>query len=414
MLKNYLKTAMAVFKRRKFFTFVSLLGITFTLAVLMVAAAITENIFGEFPPEVHQSRTLGIYFAILTGERGTSASGLSFSVLDRTVRNLPGAERSSIFSTPSQVTSFVEERRIVSYLKHTDAAYWEILRFEFLEGRPYTMDEVTSGARVAVINRATRERFFGSQSAVGKLLEAAGKRYRVVGVVENVPFFRLVPFADLWVPITTEAGYDNPNRVLGAYMATILASSRVEFPGIHDEFLSRLETIDLSVEGDYDKLWAVPESIFDTSARVLFAQGQTTEKKTPWLLSLIVLLMVLFMILPAVNLVNLNISRIMDRASEIGVRKAFGAPSLTLVGQFIVENVVLTLSGGALALVAVWFLLDAISASGVIPYAEFDLNLKVFFYSLLIALVFGFVSGAYPAWRMSRLHPVDALRGGAR
>ena len=51
--------------------------------------------------------------------------------------------------------------------------------------------------------------------------------------------------------------------------------------------------------------------------------------------------------MPTVNLVNINISRIMERASEIGVRKAFGAPARTLVGQFLVENVLLTLVGGA-------------------------------------------------------------------
>ena len=56
------------------------------------------------------------------------------------------------------------------------------------------------------------------------------------------------------------------------------------------------------------------------------------------------------MLLPAVNLININVSRIMERASEIGVRKAFGASSLTLVGQFVVENVLLTLIGGAIGL----------------------------------------------------------------
>ena len=44
------------------------------------------------------------------------------------------------------------------------------------------------------------------------------------------------------------------------------------------------------------------------------------------------------MLLPTVNLVNINLSRILERASEIGVRKAFGASSRTLVGQFVVEN----------------------------------------------------------------------------
>ena len=57
------------------------------------------------------------------------------------------------------------------------------------------------------------------------------------------------------------------------------------------------------------------------------------------------------MLLPTLNLVNINISRIMERASEIGVRKAFGASSRTLVGQFVVENIILTLVGGAFGLV---------------------------------------------------------------
>ncbi len=59
----------------------------------------------------------------------------------------------------------------------------------------------------------------------------------------------------------------------------------------------------------------------------------------------------LFMLLPTVNLVNLNVSRIMERASEIGVRKAFGASSRTLVGQFVVENVTLSLIGAVVGFV---------------------------------------------------------------
>ena len=60
-----------------------------------------------------------------------------------------------------------------------------------------------------------------------------------------------------------------------------------------------------------------------------------------WLRGALLALM-LFMLLPTINLVNLNLSRILDRASEIGVRKAFGASSRTLVGQFLIENLVLT------------------------------------------------------------------------
>jgi len=122
----------------------------------------------------------------------------------------------------------------------------------------------------------------------------------------------------------------------------------------------------------------------------------------------------LFMLLPAVNLINLNTSRILERAPEIGVRKAFGASSRTLVGQFIVENLVLTLVGAAIGAIAAAVLLAAINNSGVIPYAHLTLNYRILGWGVLLAVVFGLLSGVYPAWRMSRLHPVEALKGAAR
>ena len=124
--------------------------------------------------------------------------------------------------------------------------------------------------------------------------------------------------------------------------------------------------------------------------------------------------MFLFMLLPAINLINITVSRILERSSEIGVRKAFGASSMTLIGQFVVENVILTLVGGVLGLVGSWLVLRGISESGLIPYAQYQINWRVFLYGLGLALVFGVFSGVYPAWKMSRLHPVEALKGGVR
>jgi putative ABC transport system permease protein len=104
----------------------------------------------------------------------------------------------------------------------------------------------------------------------------------------------------------------------------------------------------------------------------------------------------------------------MERASEIGVRKAFGASSWTLVGQFVVENILLTLIGGAIGFALSRFVLQFITGSGWFPYAEFHLNYRVFLGGLALAVIFGLFSGVYPAWKMSRLNPVQALKGGAR
>jgi putative ABC transport system permease protein len=76
-----------------------------------------------------------------------------------------------------------------------------------------------------------------------------------------------------------------------------------------------------------------------------------------------------------------------------------------------VENVALTLVGGLAGLVLAAFALNAINSSGIIPYAELSMNPRIFGWGVLLAVVFGLLSGVYPAWRMSRMHPVDALHG---
>jgi putative ABC transport system permease protein len=96
------------------------------------------------------------------------------------------------------------------------------------------------------------------------------------------------------------------------------------------------------------------------------------------------------------------------------VRKAFGASSRALVGQFLVENLVLTLVGGLVGFLLAVVVIDAVNGRGLFPYAHFTVNPRVFLYGLLLTLFFAVLSGVYPAWKMSRLSPVDALKGALR
>ena len=100
----------------------------------------------------------------------------------------------------------------------------------------------------------------------------------------------------------------------------------------------------------------------------------------------------------------------MERSSEIGVRKAFGASGMTLVGQFIVENIILTFLGTIIAILLSFIILQVINNSELISNIHLTINLTVLFYSLIACLVFGLLSGVYPAWRMSRLQVVTALK----
>ena len=118
----------------------------------------------------------------------------------------------------------------------------------------------------------------------------------------------------------------------------------------------------------------------------------------------------LFLLLPTLNLVNINISRIMDRYSEIGVRKAFGASSRTLVYQFIVENLILTFIGWAIGIGLSFIVIQIINSMDFMYNNRLAVNFHVLFIGLLASFVFGLLSGVYPAWRMSRMNVVMALK----
>jgi putative ABC transport system permease protein len=402
MLKNYLKMAVKVFLRRKFFTFVSLFGISFTLIVLMVAVSLFDYMFGPHPPEVNQERTLGCFKASLVGNNYSNNNLPGYGFLDRYARNLPGVEITSFFTDPLVAYSYLNGERIQSYLKRTDGEFWQILKFKFLEGSPFSHEDAEKGRLVAVINETTRRRFFGGRSAIGETIEVEGQRFRVSGVVANVSRYREIPFADIWVPIATAQNDSYKKELLGGFMGIFLLRSKADISAVRAEFRSRLRSVEIP-QKEATEMNAELMTRFDLAY------------SSVWAIALNILAILWFMLLPAINLVNINVSRILERASEIGVRKAFGASSITLAGQFLVENILLSLLGGVLGLAGSQLVLRAMASSGfLLQFADVNLNLRIFGYCFVLAMFFGIFSGIYPAWRMSRLHPVLALKGGAR
>jgi putative ABC transport system permease protein len=412
MLRHYLTMTFAVLKRRPFYTAVSLFGISFTLLVLMVMTAMADHALAPMAPESRQARMLGVHSAVMWGPNNTWSSDAGYKLLNDHARNLPGVEELTIFGSFQTVTTYLGERRISSQLKRTDAAFWRVFDFTFLEGGPYLQADVDEARFVAVITRESRQRLFGGAAAVGKSFEADGQTFRVVGVVENVPDIRIAPFGDLFVPLTTAKSDAYKENLMGGFHAVVLGRTTDDLPIIREEFNSRLARLEIP-DKNFTNLVAPFETHFNAIAR----EGPWGDRKSPdpqgtRMALFIAVLAALFVTLPTVNLINVNISRILERASEIGVRKAFGAPTRTLVAQFVVENVILTLAGAAIGLVLSALVLRALNRSGFVAHSAFSVNLRVFAYAIVIAVGFGLISGVYPAWRMARLHPVEALKGG--
>ena len=428
MLKNYLKVALKVFWRHKFFTGVNLFGICFTLVVLMLAAAFIDQETGPIPPEVHSDRTLHLgwlflRYASTDPEAHAGIQKPSYAFLDRYVRPLKTAEKVTVFSDTDYrgIHGGAEEGHVE--VRMTDGAYWEVFRFDFRQGRPYGAEEVEAGDFVAVISSDFGRRFFGSEEVVGRSVPIDGQNYRVVGVVA-VSLIRTRTFAEVWVPLTTAPSEEwRTNKLTGDFKAAVLARRSGDIERIRAEFAAVLERMEPPPDGRFP-LDTVSAPLLTTledwaqSAKSDWAddyreggdpQQVAAAQLRLWLITL-GSYMLLFMLLPALHLVNLNIGRIEERTSEIGVRKSFGASTRTLVGQFVAENVLLTLVGAGLSLPLSWGILTLVSLGGLV-YMDAGVLLRTFFFGVLLALFFGTVSGAWPAWKMARLHPVKALTG---
>lgn len=413
-MKSQIKLALKVLARRKFFTFISLFGISVTLLVLMVATAVLDNVYSPRAPESKFDRALCILVMSQIGPTSTMTTDPGYGFLNKYLRTLPGAEAVSIFSTQRQTRMYLGTSSIDTNLRRTDGAYWRICDFTFLEGRPYTQQEDDAGARIAVITDKLRNKLFGNVPAVGKTIEVEGDHFRVIGVVPSVASTRIVSYADIWAPIGTLRSSTYRDELMGDFSGVVLAKNRADMSRLKREFawtMQRVPTTDLKV---FDRVVAGLDTPFEASARALFG-GTKFRDRAPFVLAVVLFLAaVLFMTLPALNLITLNLSRTMERASEIGVRKAFGAPRRALMSQFVFENIVITILGGLIGFVLAIGAIQLLNSMSFLPDMRFDLNVRIFGYGMLIAIFFGIFSGVYPAWRMARLNPVNALRGGVQ
>jgi len=416
-MTSYLKLAFKVLGRRKFFTFISIFGITLTLVVLVVVSAILDNVFEPRKPESRFDRVLRIDRLQKKGPHATETTNPGYGFVHDYVLNMPGIEAASAYSEMEPIAIYRNNGRSDSKLKKTDAAYWRILDFDFLQGRPFTDDDVARGALVAVITDSLAKRLFDKGPALDQNIEIDGQTFRVIGVVPSVPITRWAAYSEVWVPHTTSKSSEYLHRFMGNYNGLVLAHSRSDFRRLKNEFDTRVKAIPIDEPKVFTEINAGLDTTFESFARDFTSiPGLRSLGKRHTLIARTVLLVaaLFFMTLPALNLITLNLSRILERASEIGVRKAFGASRRALITQFVFENVVLTLIGGAIAFVVAVVVIVLLNRFDVIPHATFDVNLRIFGWGMLIAAFFGIISGVYPAWRMARFHAVNALRGGVQ
>ncbi|MEA5140020.1 ABC transporter permease [Arcicella rigui] len=412
MLFNYIKIAWKVLLRHPFYTFITLFGITLTLTVLMVITSFIDHLVGSHYPEYKRDRSLYIMNIALRDSARTSMNGgpVSYNFIKEHLKTLKTPEKVGFSTMINSANSYLNGRRIKVSTKYCDATFWEVADYEFLEGKPFNEQNIANGEHVVVITDAMKKQYFEDEtaSAIGKSIEVDNEKFKVIGVVKSAPVTRIMTFSDVFFPYNLPKSNYQSKGLQGNFTAIILAKNKSDFKAIQDEFDASVGRIPLPIMN-----WGNRYDIIDIKAQTYtdtFLNGLLREGQEIFLYVGIFFILMMLMGLPAINLVNLNVSRIMERASEIGIRKAFGAPSSSLAWQFIIENIFITMIGGSFALILTFIIISIFNDSGLILHADLSINFSVFGVSLLVCLIFGLLSGVVPALRMSKMKVIDALK----
>ncbi|MBB6110097.1 putative ABC transport system permease protein [Mucilaginibacter lappiensis] len=407
MLKNYFKIAIAVLRRRKFFTFISLFGISFTLTILLVLTAFLDKVVGDSYPDRKRDRSLYVTHLQESGKDGQSSSTLSYYFLNHFVGSLKTPVKLGISSGYEGTNTYVNNKKLAVNYKYTNADYWEIMEYDFTEGKAFSKQQIDNADKVAVISEDMKRDYFGDiPSVVGKYIEADNVKYRVIGVVKNVPITSYNLYSDIYLPYTvSKTDFTKGKGYLGDFTGVMLAKSTDDVPRMRDEYDAMMRRIPMESK-QFNKMYSHAQSYI----RSYVETGNESSSGVTIVFTAIVIFVLLVTVLPTLNLVNINITRIMERSSEIGVRKAFGASSGTLVYQFLVENIILTFLGGLIGVVLSFIAIQVLNSFRLIPNLVLSINFTVLGIGLLVCFFFGLLSGVYPAWRMSKLNVVTALK----
>mgnify|MGYP000462192849 CR=1 FL=1 len=416
----HLKQIWEQFRSNRFFGFLSLFGMSIPVMVIMIMVLKIDLSIHPGGPERNNDQMLFLNQMKITRADGSYAwGGLPVGMIEKHFARMAPQNRLA-FSASETTTMFRETNALDLSLRYTNAGFWQVFDFEFLQGHPYTRGNVKDQDNVAVISRSLKERLFNQSEVAGKTLKLDGHTFRVIGVVQKVNSLARNTYAQVWLPYTwrrhsTTTPYYNRT---GAYGLTFRSSGGWGFPDIRRQVRDLKRKVNHLNDEGTRVLFAGPAQ----AAEIYFRAYRDPQAYKGVIMSYIGVAgkALIILLLPALNLVSINLTRIQERSQEIAIRKAFGATRKSLTYRIMGENAVLTLAGGFLGLVlaylAAFLFKDQIFTAYFVADAQqamIQMNYGVFFILILVSLIFSILSGWIPAMRISRLNPAYVLKGGA-
>ena len=418
-----IRQAFTILKQNPLLSTISILGTAFAITMIMAIVITWQTKYADLEPEVNRSRCLYFSAMHVQGKENKDWNNFgkpSAAFMKECIQPLLEVEACTAFSTADVALVSLTDgnNRLKVDAMSTDPDFWKIFKLQFLDGRSFTEAERGGDMQSVVISASVARKLFGTTEAAGRQMLLNREVVRIIGVVKDISVTAKDAYAQVWsmyhpgeLDVTGWWSYS------GARTIAVLARTPDDFPAIKQGVEKRVKDVNAGLEQRQIDIMEQPDNIVAHVNHVWSNIGPNL----PMLYLQYGIALFIILLVPSLNLCGLSNSRMQQRVSELGVRKAFGATDGTLIRQILNENLVLTLIGGVVGLIfsylAVYVMRTWLftNSDNIGTAGDFSLSMgalfspQVFVLAFIFCLLINLLSAGLPAWLATRRTIVDSL-----
>ena len=427
MIKNYFKVAIRSLLRRKGYTLINVLGLATGMAVCLLIVLFIQSELGY---DSFHKNGKNIYRVVLDRKypgRSTAYSMIPPSIGEAIQQEYPEVLQSTrLFDFTGTGTFLVKIADKIFEEKHVlmaDSNFFKVFTSTILQGDAATALQKPG---TVVITETTAKKYFGSAAnAIGKSFAAGdnnNEHFMISAVCkdwpENAHFTFNMLIASATFPFTNAPNYTG----FSAHTYLLLspganpASLEAKFPHVIDKYVS--DEIAKSFNMSYAQFVASGNSYHYylqplTKIHLISdLEGELRPNGSIQAVYIFSVIAVFILIIAGINFINLSTARSVERAKEVGIRKTFGSEKKSLITQFLLESVLVSLLSIIIAFVLMVLLLPLFNkVSGKELSVSYFLDPIKIIVLFLFAVMVGLIAGLYPAFILSSFKPILVLKG---